>query len=81
MYFSATTYQLNNLTINKTYVLNGWVMVYNDLLKIVISHPTHQEKTFVETIHTICVKQTKEELIETAHNLKLSNLHINEFEK
>jgi hypothetical protein len=78
MNFSATTYQFNNLIINKVYISHGWIITYSKLDKNILIKPTEVYNTVLQTINEFCVKDTMENLMMEINNLELSEIVYNE---
>jgi len=74
MNFSTTTYKINDFTVNKVTIEHGWVMVYDNTEKIIITSPVEVSNSILETTHEFCVKDTEDELLDIIEQLKLSKI-------
>lgn len=72
MEFSTTTYQINNITINKVHIKNGWVLVYNEIKKQIITNPIFIQDSILETANSFCIKESEEEIYNTIEEMELS---------
>ena len=70
MNYSSTTYQSNNLIINRVYIENGWIFTYNE--KKIVTYPILIQNSTLETINNFFVGNSKEELLNIISELKFN---------
>jgi len=73
MNFTTSKYTIGDITVNKVSISDEcWIMVYNNVNKLIITKPLKVSNFTFETIFDFCIKDTMEELMSAVKTLNLS---------